>query len=155
MTAAEERPARMGPGCLMSSTRSRRGVSLRVRLQFILLLMIAWDGLGLVSELTFGSPLFKISGSEIGGVLAAHGSFGFALGVPLTLYAYALIRGPLRYRGLLWIGVLEQGLVALSAVYHGAVKDIKVEGLILPLIVSLFLVVLLLTNMPRGAVESE
>jgi len=41
-------------------------------------------------------------------------------------------------------------VAALFAVYHAAVKDIKVEGMILPLVVSLALTVLLLTNMPRG-----
>ncbi len=121
----------------------------------VLLLMIAWDALGLVAELTFGSPLFEISGGRISGVLAAHGSFGFSLAVPLTLYVYALVRGPLRYRGLLWVGVLEQVLVALSSIYHVAMKDITVEGIVLPLIVSLFLVVLLLTNMPFGQIDPE
>ena len=134
----------------MTTIQPRRGVSLRTRLQLILLFMIAWDILALLAELTFGGPLFKIDGGRIGGLLAAHAAFGGATAVPLALYVYALVRGPLRYRGLLWVGVLEQALAALFAVYHAAVKDIKVEGIILPLVVSLALTVLLLTNMPRG-----
>jgi len=74
--------------------------------------------------------------------------------VPLTLYIYALVRGPLRYRGLLWIGVLEQAMVVVFAGYHTVADDIKFGGAIVPIVVSLGLVVLLLVNMPRGQTTS-
>ncbi len=116
--------------------------------------MVVWDALALIAELSFGSPLFKVSGDQIGGVLAAHGSFGGAMVVPLALYVYTFVRGPLRYRGVLWLGALEQSAAALFAVYHAAAGDVKVEGIIVPLVVSGALLVLLLVNMPRGATTS-
>ncbi len=120
------------------------------RLQLILLAMIVWDLLALVSELSFGGPLFKIDGDKIGGVLAARGSFSGAAVVPIVLYVYAMVRGPLRHRGVLWAGVVEQAAGALAAVFHVAAGDIAVTGSILPLIVSVLFLVLLLLSMPRG-----
>jgi hypothetical protein len=134
----------------MNSVEPSRGLSPRLRLQSVLLLLIIWDVLGLLAELSFGGPLLKISDGKISGLLAARGSLGGALVVPLTLYIYALVRGPMRYRGLVWIGVLEQSMVLVFAVYHAVADDIKVGGAILPAVVSGALVVLLLLNMPRG-----
>jgi hypothetical protein len=116
------------------------------------LLLIVWEAIGLLAELSFGGPLINVDDGKIGGALAARGSLGGALVVPLTLYIYALVRGPLRYRGLMWIGVLEQAMVALFAVFHIAADDIQPEGAVLPIVVSLGLVALLLVNMPRGDV---
>src|SRR5581483_3503886 len=138
----------------MSRVETSRGLSPRVRLQLVLLLLIAWDLVGLLAELSFGSPLFKVSGDRVTGILAARGSFGGALVVPLTLYIYALIRGPMRYRGLVWIGVLEQAMVVVFAVYHTVADDIKVAGAVAPIIVSGALVVLLLLNMPPATETS-
>ena len=134
----------------MSVSRTRRGISLRTRLSVILLLMIAWDAIGIVAEMTFGGPLFKASGDKISGVIGAHGAFGGALAVPLVLYVYALIRGPLRYRGLVWVGVLEQGVAIFFTLYHVGVSQMKVEAMIVPLLVSVVLVILLLSNVPAS-----
>lgn len=134
----------------MNNPELNRGLSPRLRLQSVLILLIAWEAICLLAELSFGSPLMKVSDGKIGGILAARASLGGALVVPLTLYVYALVRGPMRYRGLVWIGVLEQAMVALFAVWHVAGKDIKAEGAIVPVVVSLALVVLLLLSMPRG-----
>jgi hypothetical protein len=133
----------------MSVVETPRGLSPRLRIQLVLLMLIAWEAIGLLAELSFGGPIVSISGDKIDGVLAARVSFGGALVVPLTLYIYALIRGPLRYRGLLWIGVLEQSMVVVFAVYHVVADDITVGGAGLPIVLSLGLVVLLLVNMPR------
>ena len=134
---------------MRDTEQSGRGLSPRLRLQLVLLLVIIWDAIALLAELTFGGALFDISGDKIGGLLAARGSFGGATIVPLTLYIYAFVRGPMRYRGLIWVSVLEQAMVALFAVYHLAVEHIKPEGVIAPLVVSLGLVVLILVNLPR------
>jgi len=138
----------------MNTFESRRSVSSGRRLQLILLLLIAWDVLALLAELSFGGPLLKISGDEIGGFLAARGSFSGAALVPVGLYTYALVRGPLRHRNILWVAVIEQGAAALFAVYHVALNHVAVEGGILPLVVSLGLLVLLLVSMPRGQVSA-
>ena len=126
--------------------RGRRSISI----QLVLGLLIVWDAAALIAELTFGSFLFKISGDEMGGVLAARGAFNGATIVPLTLYVYAMARGPQRYRGLVWVGVLEQSVAAVAAGYHLVLNDIKPEGAIPSLVISVTLLVLLLTNMPRA-----
>jgi hypothetical protein len=139
----------------MANVEPSRGLSPRRRLQIVLILLILWDVIGILTELSFPSALFKISDGKIGGLLAARGSFGGALVVPLTLYIYALVRGPLRYRGLVWIGVLEQSMVLVLSVYHVAASDIKTEGAVLPMLISAGMVVLLLLNMPRGQPSGE
>ena len=125
------------------------------RLQGLLALMIAWEILALVAELSFGGPLFKTSGEEIGGLVGARSGLGGLAIVPLSIYAFVLFRGPSRYGGLLWFGVLEQGATALLSVYHLAIDDVTVAGAILPLVGSMMLLVLLLALMPRGVVTTH
>ena len=132
------------------SIDSRSSSQTTRKLQLLLLAMIAWDLLALVAEVSFGGPLLKIEGDKIGGVLAARGSLGGVAAVPMVLYFYALVRGPLRHRGVLWAGVVEQGVGALAAVFHATAGDIKTAGMIVPLVVSVALLVLLLLSMPRG-----
>jgi hypothetical protein len=136
----------------MNASESRRSVSSGRRLQLVLLLLIAWDIIALLAELSFGGPLFKISGDEIGGFLAARGSFSGAALVPIGLYLYALVRGPLRHRNILWVAVLELGAASLFAVYHVALNQVELEGTVVPLVVSLGLLVFLLVSMPRSQV---
>ena len=50
--------------------------------------------------------------------------------------------------------MVEQGAAALFAVYHVAVKDINVEGMVVPLIVALVLLIALLVNMPRAYAQA-
>lgn len=119
------------------------------RLQLLLLVLIFWDALALAAEVSFGGPLFKISGDKIGGVLAGRGSFGGAALVFLLAYVYGLVRNPLRHRGVLWLGVLEQAGAALFSAFHVLVGDMGVEAGIVPIVVSGALFVLLLLNMPR------
>ena len=114
--------------------------------------MIIWEVLLLLAAISFGGPLFQISDDKISGVLGARGAFGGAAVLPLVIYVYAL-RQPLRYRGLLWLGVLENAVAALFSVFHLAAGDVEAQAFIVPLIASLIFVVLLLVNMPRGKVE--
>lgn len=135
----------------MSTYQPRSATSIVRRLQLILLLMIAWEALAIVAELSFGGPLFEISGNKLSGLMAGRGALGGAAVLPLMIYVYAL-RQPLRYRGLLWLGVLESAVAVMFCVFHLAVGDIQFEGIVLPLVVSAVFLVLLLLNMPRGKV---
>jgi hypothetical protein len=119
------------------------------RLQSILLLLILWDILAVLAELSFGGPLFKIDGDEIGGILAARGSFGGPALVLIWLYMYAFVRGPIRHRSILWLGALEQAAVVMFGIYHVARGHIAIEGLAAPGLVSLLLAVIILVNLPR------
>jgi hypothetical protein len=122
------------------------------RLRLLLLAMIAWDLLAVAAELSFGSPLLKIEGNKLGGLLAARASMGGATVVTAVMYFYALVRGPVRHRGVLWAGVVELVAGALFAVYHVAIGDIELGGAVLPLVVSLALLIGLLISMPRSQV---
>ena len=135
----------------MSTLDSRQNTAQLRRLQLLLLLMILWDVLSLMAELSFGGPLTKIDGDAIGGILGARASLSGAALVPIGLYFYALVRGPMRHRGVLWCAALEQGGAALLGVYHIAANDVDVGGTILPVVVALVLLVLVLLNMPGGA----
>lgn len=140
----------------MNSQPPVRVTSPRVRLSLVLLLLIAWDALAIIAELSFGGPLFDISDGRMGGFIGAKGSLGGAAVVPLTLYVYALVRGPLRYQGLVWVGVLEQAATIVFAVYHLALGHLRPESAIVPGVVSAALVVLILLNMPyRQAQQSQ
>jgi len=120
----------------------------------VLLLMILWEMLNLVAELSFGGPLFKVSGDDqIGGLLGGRGSLSGAALAPLALYVYAFMRGPLRNRGALLIGAIEQVAVVLFAFYHLAAKDVKAGAVVLPVTISVVLLVLLLINLPREEAE--
>ncbi|MPZ48583.1 MAG: hypothetical protein GEU75_04590 [Dehalococcoidia bacterium] len=134
----------------MNTFESRRNVSQGRRLQGLLALMIVWDVIALLAELSFGGPLLKITGDEIGGILAARGSFSGAALITASIYVYALVRGPLKHRNVVWVGVVQHGAAALFAVYHVATNHVELEGTILPLIVALIFLVLLLINMPRS-----
>src|SRR5215210_5497193 len=98
------------------------------RLQLVLLLMVLWDILVLIADLSFGSPLLKTSDHKITGLIAGRAELGGAALVPMALYVYAIVRGPLRHPGLLWVGGFEQGAAALFSVFHLAAGDIEVEG---------------------------
>ena len=134
----------------MSTSAFRTNPSTSRRLQFILLLLILWDILALAAELSFGSPLFEIEGNKIDGLLAGRGSFSGAAVVPIGLYIYAFVRGPVRHRNILWVAVLEQVATALFTVFHVAAGDLKVQGMILPVVISLALAAVILTNLPRN-----
>lgn len=135
----------------MSTLDSRQNTAQLRRLQLLLLLMILWDVLALVAELSFGGPLIKIDDDAIGGILGARASFSGAAVVPIGLYFYALVRGPLRHRGVLWCAALEQGAAALFGVYHVAANHVEVGGTIAPVVVALVLLVMVLINMPNAA----
>ena len=131
---------------------SERG-SLR-RLQLTLALLMLWEAVSLVTEMSFGGPLFKASGGDIGGALGGRGAFSGQALVFLAIYFYGLVRGPLRHPGVLWVGLIEQAAAALFGIYHLVIGDLKVEATIAPVAVSVALLALLLVNMPRNTSAS-
>ncbi len=134
----------------MSTFEAHQNTMQLRRLQMLLLLMILWDLLAVLAEISFGGPLMKVSGSHVGGIMAAKTSMSGAALVPICLYLYALARNPMRHRGVIWAGLVEQGAAAAFAVYHLVASDIKIEGMVLTLIVSVLFFLLLLVNMPRA-----
>jgi len=119
-------------------------------LRIILLLMAAWDIIGAVVQLMFDTSLFSIHGQP-SGILAGRG-FSGALFVTAAVYLIA-VRNPVRYRPVLWLGVLEQLVAVCTGIFHGARQDLKWGGEIVPVGVAIAFLVLLLLNFPRGGVE--
>ena len=134
----------------MGAFETRDAMSLNRRLQLLLVLLIAWDVLAIIAELSFGGFLFDASDGEITGLLGARGGFNGLPVVMIAAYAYCLARGPVRHRGVLWLAAIEQGAGTLFAVYHLATGDVRFEAAIVPLVVSAGLFVLVLVHMPRG-----
>jgi hypothetical protein len=135
----------------MSIYEPRSLTSIVQRLRLILFLMIIWEALAVIAELSFGSFLFEISGDKISGILAGRGSFGGAAVMPMFIYIYAL-RAPLRYRGLLYLAMLENAAAILFCVFHLAVGNVEVQGAFLTMVVSAIFLVAFLLNLPRGKV---
>lgn len=135
----------------MSTYEPRSLTSIVQRLRLILFLMIIWEALAIISELSFGSFLFDISGDKISGLLAGRGSFGGAAVMPMFIYIYAL-RAPLRYRGLLYLAMLENAAAILFGVFHLAVGNIEAQGVIATMVISAFFLAAFLLNLPRGKV---
>jgi hypothetical protein len=132
------------------NTQKRLSLSAQRRLQLVLLIMIAWEGLLLASELSFGSALFDIDGDQISGVLGSRGGFSGAAVIPIALYGFAFTRGPMRHPSILLIAALEQVAAILFGGYHVIVEDLELGSYIVPLAVSLALLALIIVNTPRG-----
>ena len=133
----------------MTSYDARHSTSTGRNLQFILLLLIIWDVFALVAEIAAGSPFFKLEAGEATGWLAAKGSFSGATLVPISVYVYALVRGPLRHRSVFWVATVEQIGTALFATFHLSTGLLEVEGYVIPVVVSLALLIVVLANFPR------
>jgi hypothetical protein len=122
------------------------------RLRLILLLMAAWDILGVIVQLYPDTFAFHVKG-EVSGFLAAR-AFSGALIIPAVVYIYA-IRDPLRHRAVLWLAVIEQLVAICTAVFHLAADDFGVGSMVLPLAVSVVFLIVVLVNYPRGEEKEE
>jgi hypothetical protein len=117
-------------------------------LRAVFLLMAAWDVLGGIVQLIFNGFLFKLNnGGDVTGLLAAR-AFSGALFVTAALYVIAALN-PIRYRFILWLGVVEQLIAICTGVFHGARSDVSWGGVVLPIAVAMTLLILLLMNYPR------
>jgi hypothetical protein len=134
----------------MSAVESRQSNARLRRLQALLLLMLLWDLLAVLAALSFGSALMKIDGSEIGGFLGAKASFSGAGLIPVAVYFYGIVRNPIRHPGVLWVGVVEQTAAILASLYHVVANDLKLEGAVVTVVISVVFLALLIVNMPQG-----
>ena len=132
------------------TVQKRPNVSVQRRLQLVLLMMIAWEALLLVSELSFGGQLFEVEGDQIGGVVGSRGSLSGAAVVPIALYAFAFTRGPLRHPSVLLLGAIEQVAAIVFGAYHVFMDDVEAGAYMVPLAVSVAFLALILINLPHG-----
>jgi uncharacterized BrkB/YihY/UPF0761 family membrane protein len=134
----------------MSALDTRPSNAQLRRLQILLLLMILWNLLAVLAELSFGNGLMQIEGDKVGGLLAVRTSFAGAALVPMAVYLYGMVRNPMRHRGVILVAIVEQAAAALFAVYHVATNDIETDSAVLAVVVALVLLFLLLVNIPPG-----
>ena len=135
----------------MSAVESRQSNARLRRLQALLLLMLLWDLLTVLAAFSFGSALMKIDGSEIGGFLGAKASFSGAGLIPVAVYFYGIVRNPIRHPGVLWVGVVEQTAAILASLYHVVANDLKLEGAVVTVVVSVVFLALLIVNIQGDA----
>ena len=135
----------------MSAVESRQSNARLRRLQALLLLMLLWDLLTVLAAFSFGSALMKIDGSEIGGFLGAKASFSGAGLIPVAVYFYGIVRNPIRHPGVLWVGVVEQTAAILASLYHVVANDLKLEGAVVTVVISVVFLALLIVNIQGDA----
>ena len=123
---------------------SRPEAASQARLQLVLILLAAWNGLTFVLQLVNADVL---EAGNIDGLLGARALSG-ASGVLAIAYAYAA-RNPLRYRVIVWIGLIEQVVALFSYTFHLARNDIEFSEAWLPIAVAAIFLVLLLATLPR------
>jgi hypothetical protein len=123
---------------------SRPEAASQARLQLVLILLAAWNGLAFLLQLVNAGAL-EVGG--IDGVLGAR-ALGGATGVLAIAYAYAA-RNPLRYRVIVWVGLIEQVVALFAYTFHLARDDIAFGEAWLPIIVAAIFLVLLLATLPR------
>jgi hypothetical protein len=123
---------------------SRPVAASQARLQLVLILLAAWNGVTFILQLVNASVLAV---GEIDGLLGARTLAG-ASGVLAVAYAYAA-RSPLRYRVIVWLGMIEQIVALFSYTFHIARGDLGVGEAWLPIIVAAIFLVLLLATLPR------
>lgn len=116
----------------------------QARLQFILVLLAAWDLLAFALELT-NTRLLRVGG--IDGALGARSVSG-TMAVLAIAYLYAA-RNPIRHRFVLWLATLEQFVALFSCTFHLARHDVGLSEATVPILAAAGLLVLLMTNLPR------
>ena len=123
---------------------SRTGASSRARLQLVLLALAAWNLVTFLLELA-STALIDIE--QVDGLLGGRAVSG-ASAVLGIAYVYAA-RSPVRYRFIVWLGLIEQVVALFSMTFHWARDDVSFGEVAVPMLVATVFLVLLLTTVPR------
>lgn len=117
----------------------------------MLVLLAAWDIVGVLAQLLSDSFLFDMKGTEASGILGGR-VFSASTLVPAIVYLWAL-RDPQQHRRVFWLGLIEQVALVLSSFYHRGAGDIGWAGVIIPAIISGALIFLIFPNLfqPKAA----
>jgi len=120
--------------------------------RIVLILLAAWDIVGVVAQVLSGSFLFDMEGHEASGILGGR-ALSASMIVPAILYIYAA-RDPKRYHQVFWLALVEQVVLVLSCFYHRGAGDITWAGTIIPAVISGGLIFLIFFNLfqPRQEV---
>jgi hypothetical protein len=113
--------------------------------RIVLILLAAWDILGVIAQVLSGSILFDMKGHEASGILAGR-AFSASMVVPAIVYLWAA-RDPKRYHQVFWLALVEQVILVLSCFYHRGAGDITWAGTIIPAVISGGLIFLVFFNL--------
>lgn len=117
------------------------------RLQLLLVLLALWDLLGGVVPFLSNGVVFEVK-QEMDGILAAR-PFSGALFATALVYLYAA-RDPQRHRPVLWLAAFEQVVAIISAFYQWGADRIGIEGVVLPVVAAVTLLLAVMALYPRG-----
>jgi len=111
----------------------------------MLVLLAAWDIVGVLAQLLSDSFLFDMKGVEASGILGGR-VFSASSLIPAIVYLWAL-RDPQQHRRVFWLGLIEQVALILSSFYHRGAGDITWAGTIIPAVMSGALIFLIFPNL--------
>ena len=111
----------------------------------MLVLLAAWDIVGVLAQLLSESFLFDMEGLEASGILGGR-VFSASSLIPAIVYLWAL-RDPQQHRRVFWLGLIEQVTLILSSFYHRGAGDITWAGTVIPAIISGALIFLIFPNL--------
>ena len=123
---------------------SRPAAASQARLQLVLILLAAWNAATFFLQLIDSSVL---SSGDVDGILGAR-ALGGGSGVLAVAYAYAA-RNPLRYRVIVWLGLIEQVVALFSYTFHIARDTLSFGDAWLAMVISALFLVALLATLPR------
>ena len=111
----------------------------------MLVLLAAWDIVGVLAQLLSESFLFDMEGLEASGIFGGR-VFSASSLIPAIVYLWAL-RDPQQHRRVFWLGLIEQVTLILSSFYHRGAGDITWAGTVIPAIISGALIFLIFPNL--------
>jgi hypothetical protein len=124
------------------------------RPRIMLGLLAAWAIVGVLTEFfTSNGIFFDNHDREIDGAIAGRALAWQGLALA-ALYIYCA-RDPMRYRGVFWIALIEQGAAIAANLYHLGNNDYSLESIIIPVGVAIGLAVLVLLHLFQPGDQQE
>jgi hypothetical protein len=114
------------------------------RPRILLMLLAAWEIVGVVVELFASADISLNIENGLDGVLA--GRLLSWQSIPLAVLYLYCARDPMRYPRIFWLALIEQGAAVAANVYHLVADDLEFEAVFIPLAVSASLGLLAFLN---------
>ena len=123
--------------------------------RILLILLAAWEIVAVLLEFAASSSYSLDLGGGLDGLLAGRLLSWQALPIA-ALYIYCL-RDPVRYHGIFWFALIEQGAAVAANLYHWGANHLEFEAIFVNVAVSAVLGALVFLNIfqPRGNDEQR
>lgn len=118
----------------------------------VLILLAVWDIIGAVTEFFTSSGLFvDLHGGELDGALGGRALSWEA--IPMAVLYLYCSRDPVRFHGVFWLALIEQGAAIAANIYHWGAGDFSFESVVIPLAVAAGLALLVFLHLfqPRDS----